>query len=45
MLSTVNLSLTLEPEEYKRSLIKYQVALHEFGIPGLRPAATGDHGV
>lgn len=29
MLSTVNLSLTLEPEEYKSSLIKYQVALHE----------------
>ena len=28
MLSTVNVSLTLEPEEYKRSLIKYQVALH-----------------
>ena len=29
MLSSVNLSLTLEPEEYKLSLIKYQVALHE----------------
>ena len=29
MLSTVNLSLALEPEEYKLSLIKYQVALHE----------------
>ena len=29
MLSTVNSSLTLEPEEYKKSLIKYQVALHD----------------
>jgi len=29
MLSTVNLTLTLEPEEYKSSLIKYQVALHD----------------
>jgi hypothetical protein len=28
MLSTVDVSLTLEPEEYKSSLIKYQVALH-----------------
>jgi polyphosphate kinase 2 (PPK2 family) len=29
MLSTMNLTLTLEPEEYKSSLIKYQVALHD----------------
>lgn len=28
MLSTLDLTKTLEPEEYKRDLIKYQVALH-----------------
>ena len=28
MLSTVDVSLTLDPEEYKQLLIKYQIALH-----------------
>ena len=29
MLGTIDLSLTLEQEEYDKLLIKYQVALHE----------------
>jgi polyphosphate kinase 2 (PPK2 family) len=31
MLQTVDLSLTLDPEEYNTSLIKYQVALFKLG--------------
>lgn len=31
MLNTVDLTRTLEPDEYKQSLIKYQVALHALG--------------
>ena len=31
MLNTIDLTRTLEPEEYKRSLIKYQIAFHALG--------------